>query len=212
MDRTDALAACDRALLRAFSRHTTERLNAYLPMRLALPWLDRFLALNVAKEVRKDSLVIRRAGQLAGPDADAATVRELLAVTREIDRDFLRQVAGMPFDIVIRYDEIEPIRRQRIERLIQATRHILAAWQTAPGARAALQAAYGRADLERLVLELMRLYARETQALSHSLRLPMLLSPLRDKLAHALYEVMTEAADGLARQAAGVAYRRTWLG
>lgn len=212
MDRADALASCNRALLRAYSRHTTERLNAYLPIRMALPWLECFLAMNVAKEVRKDGLVIRHAGNTPTADASPDAVRELLADTREIDRAFLKQVAGLPVDIIIRYEEIEPIRRQRIERLLAATRQILEGWRTAPNARAALRNAYPRADLERLLHELLRLYALETQALSRSLRLPVLLTPMRDHLARALYEVMTEAASELARQAADVVYRRDQSG
>lgn len=210
MDRVEALTACNSAILRAFSRLTTERLNAYLPVRMALPWLERFLVMNLAKEVQKDSLVIHRAGRALATDArpDSVAVRELLAATREIDRAFLSKVAGMPVNIIIRYDEIEPIRRQRIEGQMAATQRILDSWQTAPNARAAIQTAYARADLERLVHELMRLYARETQALSRSLRLPMLLSPLRNQLARALFEVMTEVAGTLARQAAASAYRR----
>ncbi len=208
MDQADALTYCERSLLRAFSRHTTERLNAYLPLRMALPWLERFLTLNLNKEVRKDSLAIHRAAAVSAGESEAEAVRALLAADREIDRDFLKQVVGMPFDIVIRYQEIEPIRRQRVERLMHTCQRIQASWQTAPNARAAIQAAYPRAELEHAIAEMLRLYARETQALSHSLRLPFLLSPLRDQLARALYEVMTEAAAGLAREAAGVVYRR----
>lgn len=211
MDRADALAACNRSLLRAFSRQTTERLNDRLPVRMALSWLEHFLAQNVAKEVRKDSLVIRRAGAAlasAGqPGAEA--VRELLAATHEIDKAFLRNVAGIPVGIVIRHDEIEPIRRQRIERLLQVAYHVLQSGQTAPNLRSALQGAYPRAELERLIQDLMRLYAQETRALSRSLHMPMLLAPLRDRLTRTLYEVMTEAAVALARQAAAAVYRRT---
>ena len=55
------LARLNRALLEAFSRRTTEALRGTLPLRLALPHLEPLLARNVAKEVRKDALVIARA-------------------------------------------------------------------------------------------------------------------------------------------------------
>jgi len=53
-------------------------LRAALPLRLALPALEPFLAENVAKEVRKDALVIRRAGEALAPGA----AREILAAAR----------------------------------------------------------------------------------------------------------------------------------
>ncbi|WP_165873433.1 hypothetical protein [Parasulfuritortus cantonensis] len=204
MDRADALASCNRSLLRAFSRHVAVGLNDRLPVRMALPWLEHFLNQNVAKEIKKDTLVIRRAGAPLGADA----VRELLAAARDVDRHFLRNVAGIPVDIVIRYDEIEPIRRQRIERLGSAAHAVLSAWPDGRGARSACQAAYPRAELERQVHELLHLYARETRALAGALHMPMLLAPLRDRLARALYEVMTEAAGVLARRAGQEVFRR----
>ena len=63
MDRVRVLAELDRRILETYSRRTTQALRAALPLRLALPHLEPLLARNVAKEVRKDELAIRSAGE-----------------------------------------------------------------------------------------------------------------------------------------------------
>ena len=120
MDRVRVLAELDRRILEAYSRRTTQALRGALPLRLALPHLEPLLARNVAKEVRKDALVIRCAGDAlaagARPGQDA--LEGLLAQGRAIDGDFLARVGKFPIGIVVRYEEILPLRRQRIERLL----------------------------------------------------------------------------------------------
>lgn len=169
-------------------------------MRLALPALEPFLAENVAKEVRKDALVILRAGEAlaagAPPGPDAA--RQLLAAARAIDREFLARVDGFPVRIDIRYDRIEPLRLRRIELRLDTACRILDAWRHGRRLRDALSAD----DAERRMFAMLRLYAEETQALSHSVRLPGLLAPVRERIALRLLEVMTGAARGLARDVA----------
>jgi hypothetical protein len=58
------------------------------------------------------------------------------------------------------------------------------------------------------VLGLFELYARETQALSHSVRLPRLLAPLRERLAQGLLDAMSEAARALARDISAAVHRK----
>lgn len=202
MTPVDALAAFDRRILETYSRRTTDALRAMLPLRVALPFLDPFLALNVAKEVAKDALVIRRAGA-----RHAGTVRQLFEATREIDRSFLARAGGIPVGIVIRYEEIEPIRLRRIERLLGAADAILAHWPQRRGARAALRASHSRAEFEGLLLDLLQLHALETRALSRALRMPALLVPLREQFGVGLHQVMNDAAAHLARELTATVYR-----
>ena len=162
-------------------------------MRLALPALEPFLADNVEKEIRKDALVIRRAAE--GPAPGAA--REILAAAREIDQQFLARIGGMPVRIEIPYARIEPLRLRRIELGLETARRILEAWRQ--GRR--VRASFAAGELERMVFEMLRLYAEETQALSHSVRLPALLEPLRERLAQRLREAMSNAARALTRTA-----------
>lgn len=210
MDRSDALVALDRKILDAYSRRTTNALRAALPLRIALPHIEPVLARNVAKEMQKDALVIRRAGEAlsAGLPPNGEALRRLLEATKEIDRAFLTQVGSLPLRIVIPYEEIMPIRMERIERLSGAAYRVLDAWQRQSGVRAAMQASYPRAELERLLLDLLQLYALETRILSRSVRLPMLLAPVRERIAQSLQGIMNDTAKRLAAELTSVVYRR----
>jgi len=159
--------------------------------------LEQVLALNLAKEVRKDTIVIRAAAAPADAGLDVLVER-----TKSIDRDFLRRVARFPVEIVIRYEEIEPVRRRRIERLLAAAQRVLAAWAPGQGAREALCTAFPGAQLEALLHELLSLYGEETLALSRSVRVPTLLRPLRDAAARRLVGIMDSVSARLAKEAA----------
>ena len=187
----NVLAALHARLLRAFSRRTTEILRAALPLRLALPALEPFLAENVAKEIRKDTLVIQRAGAGRVP-GDA---REILTAARAIDREFLARIDALPLRIEIPYGRVEPLRLQRIELGLDTASRVLEAWR---GQRRAREA-FAPGGLERRMRELLQLYAEETEALSHAVRLPGLLAPLRTRVAQHLRDAMSEAARTLVR-------------
>ncbi len=210
MDRAHILAVLDRRILEAFSRRTVDALRATLPVRLALPHVERILALNVAKEAQKDALVIRcgAEAQAAGSPPGREMVGRLLDATKKIDRTFLDRIGTFPIGVMIRYEDVAPVRTQRIERLLSTAYRILEAWKTASGIRTALRAAYPQPELERDLHEMLKLYASETNALSRSVRLPALLTPLREQLAGGLNRVMNAAAAQLARDLARVVYRR----
>lgn len=210
MDRPGVLAVLNRKILEEYSRRTSDTLRHALPLRLALPHLEPVLARNVAKEVRKDALVIRHAGKAvaAGASPDHGALHSLLEETKEVDRAFLAQVGRLPIKIVIPYDEIAPVRIERIERLHRAACRILDVWRAKRGVRTAVQACYPRAELDQLLLDLLRLYALETRALSRSVRLPAPLTPVRERIAQSLYDVMNDTAQRLAGELAGVVYRR----
>lgn len=172
-------------------------MRSALPLRLALPALEPFLEENVAKEVRKDALVIRRAAE--GPAPGAA--REILAAARAIDREFLERVGSLPVRIEIPYGRIEPVRLRRIELGLDTAQRVLQAWRQ--GRR--VRDAFAAGELEERLLSLLRLYAEETRALSHSVRLPLILEPARERVAQRLADAMARAARSLVRgaQAAG---------
>ena len=209
MTHVQAMAALNRKVLEVYSQRTTDTLKTVMPLRMALPRLESFLAMNVAKEVQKDALVINRVAQdvALGMQPSSATANQLFAATKEIDRAFLARAGNFPVGIVIRYDEIGPLRTQRIDRLLTATHHILDAGRKVRGSRSAIRSVYSREDFERLLQDLLRLYALETRVLSRSLRLPGLLVPLRERLAKSLYDVMSDTANRLARELANCVYR-----
>ena len=208
MDRVRVLAGLDRRILEAYSRRTTQALRAALPLRLALPHLETLLARNVEKEVRKDALALRCAGEAlaaaapAGPDA----VTWLLERGRQIDAEFLARAGRFPVGIVVRYEEILPLRRQRIEQLLDAAGRILEAWR-GRGLRAALRTSYPQPALEALIAGILRLYAMETRALSRAVKLPALLRPAQDAIGQRLFAIMDAEGARLAREAARVPFR-----
>lgn len=192
MDRANALARVNGRILAAYSARTTTALRDSLPMRLALPHLEPVLTLNLDKEVRKDTLVIRRAAAAlaAGAPLNLADVHQIFAETQAIDQDFINRVNSFPVRVVIRYSEIEPLRTRRIECLAALAYRTLAAWRENPSVRAALRATYSQLDFERIAREVFDLYAREVRALCRSVRLPTLLAPLRESFAQTLLDVM----------------------
>jgi hypothetical protein len=210
MDRPGALAVLNRRILEAYSRRTIDTLRAALPLRIALPHLEPVLARNVAKETQKDALVIRRAGTTlaAGRQPDREALSGLLEATQDIDRAFLAQVGSLPIRIVVPYHEVAPVRMQRIERLFAAAHRILDAWRMGRGLRAAVQESYPRAELERLLGDLLCLYAQETRVLSGSVQLPLLLVPLRERIAQSLYEIMGDVARRLAGELSLAVFRK----
>jgi hypothetical protein len=143
--------------------------------------------------VRKDALAIR-SGQGTG---------ELLRAARQIDREFIARLERFPLvRLRIRYEDIEPIRRERIERLLGATRALVAApWR---GIRAAARARYSADQLEALVRKHLRLYAAEVDSLGACVRPRLLVAPFRSRLR----ALMDERAGALAREVAHLLYDR----
>ena len=144
----------------------------------------------MAKEARKDALVIQRAGEAPAPGA----AREILAAARAIDREFLARVGAFALRIEVPYERIEPLRLRRIELGLDTARGILEAWRR--GRR--LRDAFAAGELDQRLFELLQLYAEETQALSHAVRLPAILEPARERVAQRLREAMIRAARALA--------------
>jgi hypothetical protein len=210
LDRARVLSAVNRRIIEIFSRRTVDALRAVLPVRLALPHLEPVLALNVAKEADKDAIVIRCGAEAlaTGSPPGRETVRRLIEETKSIDRAFLDRIGAFPVGIVIHYEEVAPVRTQRIERLLFAAYRILDAWRTASGLRTAVWAVYPQAELDRELYDMLKLYALETNALSRSVRLPAVLTPLRERLARGLNSVMNAAAMQLASDLSRVVYRR----
>jgi len=142
--------------------------------------------------VRKDDLVIRSA---------PAAAEELLQKAREIDREFIARLERFPLvRLRIRYEDVEPVRRRRIEHLLEAAAALARApWR---GIRPAARACYSRAEFEALLHEHLRLYAAEVHALSRSVRPAFVVAPVRERLR----ALMESHADSLARDVAGLLY------
>ena len=207
MDRPSALAHLNGKVLAAYSRRTIEELRKALPLRLALPHIEPVIELNLGKEVTKDALVIRRASLDPAHPPEPEAIRQLFVETKRIDDDFVSRASGFRIRLVVPYDEVEPLRVARISRLMAGTRRILTAWSTHHRLRMAFRVAYTQIELEATLRQILELYARETRALTRSVRLPALIEPLRERMAQHLLDVMARAADRLARDVAQGVYR-----
>lgn len=210
MNRAQALAKLNGRILCAYSARTVAALREVLPLRLVLPGLEPVLALNVEKEVRKDAQVIRCAAEAvqAGTVPGTELVQELVAATQAIDREFLARVQRFPVRLSIRYEAIVLPRTKRIERLLEAAYRILTAWNGQRRLRLALRACFTETDFEQLMKDLLQLYAVETRALSASVRLPSLLTPLREELAQRLFATMSTVALQLSAELVRAVYHR----
>lgn len=199
----------DRAMMQAFSRRTAEALARHTLFGLLLPAFQSFLDINVRKEIEKDRRVIAAAATAlrAGRAPDAADVTRLLTEARDVDQAFLREATPFPLNLRIRYEDIEPARRQRIERLLALAHRLLASWQGARSLRAAAAAVFTRAGFQAEQREILRLYALETRMLGDSVSLPRLFTPARTQLAGTIHSVMETAADQLAGECTGRIYR-----
>ena len=209
MLQAQSLARLNGRILNTYSQRTTTALRAALPLRLALPHLEPVLALNVAKEVQKDTLVILRAGEQVteSPPGASDILPQLLQATKDIDRGFLGKLGAFPVDIVIRYDEIGPIRSRRLKLLFDASVRLIAACDGRCRLRGALQTTFTRDEFRQLLNQLFRLYAEETRSLSRSVRLPRPLPLLRELIAQELLNVMLRVAQPLATEIATIVYR-----
>jgi hypothetical protein len=207
MDRPSALAQLNGRLLAVYSARTTSELRAALPLRIALPHVEPLLELNLQKEIRKDRLVIRRAGADPGAAAAADAVRALFMETKRIDSDFVARAGGFPMRIVIPYAEIEPLRVERIKRLRSASGRVLGEWRERAPLRDALRRAFSQNELENTLRQILDLYAREVRALTRSVRLPLLLEPLRERLAQHLLATMRSAGARLSGEVARGVHR-----
>jgi hypothetical protein len=164
------------------------------------------LAENVAKEIRKDALVVRAAAQCldSGHPPGAQDADRLLAQARDIDREFLAHAAGLPLRLDIPYARIEPLRRRRIELGLDLAYRIMAAWRGGRRMRDALPAE----RLEQSLREMLALYCEETAALGRGVQTRGPISALRERAAGALRDTMAEVAQPLAREAARWIHRR----
>jgi len=204
MDRARTLAALNGRILRTYSARTVNALRRALPFRIALPHLEPVLALNVQKEIRKDTLVIEHTCEawMAGTRIGGEDAQELYAASQAIDREFVAKTASFAVRVMVPYTEIEPLRIRRIQYLASATHRILSAWQAQVHLRAAMHGAFEREDFELLLATILDLYARETRALSRAVQLPAALTPLQEPLARHVGSVMSETAMRLAQDLA----------
>ncbi len=210
MDKVRVLCEMDQYMMRAFSRDTSEALKKNTLFRLLLPPFQSFLDANVKKEEEKDFLVISSAYQArqGGKSLEEIPITSLLQEARKIDQKFFQQTSALPFSIEFKYNDIEKIRRLRMEQLFDTSYRLFQQWEKTPRIRTAFARLYSRNQFLVLLREILHLYSQETKILSRSVRLPHLIGVARDKLSNTIYSVMEDVSQQLVTELTQIMYRR----
>ena len=197
-------------MLEEFSRRTTQGLKQHTLFRLMLGPLQSFLEINVNKEIEKDRQVILLAASLARDDRfpTQLDVQRLLAMSRDIDRAFLQQAAVFPVNIAIDYQDIDPLRQQRIQCLLNESHQLLYQWRNMTCLRNALAVLYDAEQFRKLLFDILHLYTLETKMLSQTVRMPAVLSFATESLTQTVSVVMESVARQLSNELSARLYRR----
>jgi hypothetical protein len=115
------------------------------------------------------------------------------------------RIGRLPVRIEIVYPRVEPPRLRRIELALDTAYRVLEGWRR----RRRLREIFAAGELEHRLHRVLDLYAQETQALSYSVRLPLLLAPLREGIAQRLLDEMSRAGRALAHEVAAAVDPRT---
>jgi hypothetical protein len=200
-DRIGVLRRRDRALLFDFSRRCVERLGKRsAAMKLVMPVVGGLMEANVEKEAKKDGIVISTAARAFGegrrPDRD--DVEALVEKTKDLDREFLSSLYFLPLSVDIDYRDVEPLRRNRIERMLAAVNRLLGCWEQGLSFKGAVGRACSKEGFRDFVREMLHLYSLETRALGLSMRLPPPAGRLGAHIVEEIYSIMEEEGRGMA--------------
>lgn len=207
MDRVKRLCKMERFMLEEFSRRTTRALFKQMLFRFVFRPFQNFLNANVDKEVEKDRNIILHAAGLVqtGTYPTQQDIQHLLDLARDIDQAFLKQIIS-PVKLTIEYPLIEPIRKQRIQLLLNESHRLLRQWQQTGSLRKALAVKYDEQQFRKLLYDILHLYSLETRLLSHATHLPGILAFARDSLSQTVYVTMEAVAHQLAEELAAVCF------
>jgi len=201
-------------MMREFSQRTIDRLGRNKLFKLLLPTFQSFLTININKEIEKNRFAIYQSADALknGLQPDDTDTQLLLKKAREIDEEFLRKANSLSSAIDIRYQDIERVRRKRIERLLQSSYQILNKWQEVPRIRAVIANIYDQKQFYTLLHDILGLYIDETKILSHSVKIPHALFFVRDSVLQTVHSVMAEVAEELAIELTNRVYRKQDFG
>jgi len=211
MDKAGLLCVMDRYMLEEFSRRTIAGLRNYALFNLLLGPLRDFLKSNVEKEIEKDRHVILHAASLVQSEKfpTSQDTQHLLVLARDIDRTFLQQTIKLPIELNIQYEEIESIRQQRIQSMLQESHHLFREWREMRCFRNALAMLYDAPQFAKLMFDILHLFSLETRMLSQAVRMPGLISFAREPLTQTVYVVMESVAHDLSTELAQRIFRHS---
>ena len=189
-------------MMREFSQRTIDRLGRNKLFKLLLPTFESFLLFNINKEIEKNRYAICQSADTLknGRQPDDTDTQLLLKKAREIDEEFLQKANSLSSAINIRYQDIEQVRRKRIELLLQSSYRILNKWQDIPQIRVVIASLFDQQQFHILLHDILGLYIDETKILSNSVKIPHALFFVRDSVLKTIHSVMAEVAEELASE------------
>jgi hypothetical protein len=200
VDKVGILCAKDRQILHDFSKRCMEGLQGRSFVTMPLPFLRTYMNANVAKEVDKDRLIIEyAAGRFReGKACCDYDIESLFEMTKKVDKAFLRKVLVPSLSITVRYEDIEAVRKARIDCIARCVHELLASWEDEKPLEDAVRTAYTGQAFRETMTEVLHLYNRETKKLSSSIRLFGPLQMAADAFAETLYRTMEEVTESMA--------------
>ena len=198
-------------MMREFSERTISGLRKHNLFKLILPPFKSFLEINLDKEVDKhrEIITLANAALIQGRSPADADTELLLQKSLEIDQAFLHKAAALSSAIDIHYSEINPIRRRRIEYLLDANYKVLAGWDINRNFRGVIAGLFNPPDFGTLLRDVLYLYIEETRVLSKSVKIPRKLTFASNRLIDTVHTEMKNVADKLAVDLANTVFRRT---
>jgi len=202
VNKTRILCAMSDFMMREFSQRTIDKLSQNRLFKLLLPTFESFLLININKEIEKNRYAICQSADALknGRQPDDMDTQFLLKKAREIDEEFLQKANSLSSAINIQYQDIERVRRKRIEHLLQSSYRILNKWQDIPQIRVVIASLFGQKQFHILLHDILGLYIDETKILSNSVKIPHALFFVRDSILQAIHSVMAEVAEELASE------------
>ncbi len=202
MDRFKLISNEYSLLMHTFSSRTIDNLKHQTFFRVLMPVLSKFLDENVEKEIRKDSLAIKlifNAYQLE-KKVSPAEFESIIEKTKKIDQEFLTKTRSLPLSLTIPYDEIEGLRKKRMELIAKFVCTILNHWMDEESLYSAIRLAFKKEEFKKIILKILHLYNLETEVLSDTVRLPLFLKKAHESISKALYNTMESAAKEIAEE------------
>lgn len=199
MNKVALLCAKDSLILRDFSKRSMDRLKDRSFVCMPLPFFRTYMNANVAKEVDKDRLIIEYAAARyhEGRACCDYDIEEMFNATKQVDKVFLRKVTIPSLSVKVRYEDIEAIRKARIDSISRCVHDLLASWKDDRPVEDAVRTAYTEREFKETMTEILHLYNLETKKLSGSIRLFGPLQIAVDAFAETLYRTMEEVTGTL---------------
>jgi hypothetical protein len=209
VDNVGILCDKDSDFLHDYSRRCIERLTGHSLLPIPLPFLSAYLEANIKKETDKDRLIIEYAAEAlaAGKEPGDVDIEELFDRTKTVDRAFVRRLLIPSFSILVRYEDIADIRKERIARLSTTAGEVLKAWEGCCSFSEVVRKTYPEPQFREIILDILHLYNLETRTLTGSIKFFSPFNRAIGLFAGNLFDTMETVAEAMVDEYAARLFR-----